>query len=377
MSLSPSEVDLVARTRAFARERLTPAAAEWSAAAVAELQREAATLGLTRIEVPTADGGLGFGFACKARVCEALAAVDFGFALSVVNTHNVAHKIAGFARPEAKAGLLPELLDGRASACTALTEPHAGSDFFAIATRARPEAKGWVLEGEKTWIVNGRNAALALVYAQCAEPGDRDGIGAFVVDLRDSTVERYAIDAAVSQTSIQTGGFRLRGYHAQSDALILPPGEAFRSILTEINGARCYVAAMCCGLLDAALAVCAAYGQERKSFGKPLAGHQAWRFALARAESDLAAARALTRQAEAVFLAGDDTQLLAAQAKLVASAACERHLPNLLHAMGAEGLRTSHPFVRHCGAAALARLVDGSDEMLLERVARLARPTRH
>ncbi len=376
MNLSTSEAQLVACAHNFAHEQLASVVKNLSADPWPFLQRQAATLGLTGIEVSTDDGGLGFGFLCKARVCEALAAVDFGFALSLVNTHNAALKIAGFAQSDIKAKFLAKLLGGEASACTALTELHAGSDFFAIATQARTDGDGWVLDGEKSWITNARSAAVAIVYAQCGKIGDRDGIAAFVVDLRDPKVQRYAMDAAVPQVSAQTGGFRLSGYRAEADALLLPPGEAFRSILAEINGARCYVAAMCCGMLEAALASCTGYGRERMSFGKPLAGHQGWRFALAQAEVDLAAARALTHKAALAVHNSNDAQLLAAQAKLAASAACERHLPRLLHAMGAEGLRNDHPFVRHIGATALARLVDGSDEMLLERVARLARPNR-
>lgn len=232
---------------------------------------------------------------------------------------------------------------------------------------------GWQLTGEKTWITNARHATTAIVYAQCGAIGDSRGIAAFVVDLTDTACERFAIDTEMSQATTGTGGFRLNGLTVPTDHLLLPPGEAFKSILTEINGARTYVAAMCCGMLDAGLAAVSTYGAARSSFGKPLAAHQGWRLPLARAETDLAAANALVNAAVQQILTGGDAQLLAAQAKIHAVSTCKHHLPQLLHAMGAEGLRPNYPFIRHIGAAQIAGLVDGSTEMLLERVAKLAR----
>jgi len=75
------------------------------------------------------------------------------------------------------------------------------------------------------------------------------------------------------------------------------PGVAFRSILNEINGARIYVAAMCCGMMDAALRLAVDYGERRQAFGQPLRQHQGWRWILAEASVDLAGARALTKAA--------------------------------------------------------------------------------
>jgi alkylation response protein AidB-like acyl-CoA dehydrogenase len=339
------------------------------------MYRKAGELGLTGLEVPTAQGGSGFDYEVKAAACEVLAAADFGFAMSVVNTHNVALKLAQYASPTVQQRYLPALLRGEASACTALTERSSGSDFAAITMRATRCKDGWSLNGEKTWITNARHASVAIVYAQCGTPGERDGIGAFVVDLDAPGCTRKVRDAEFSLTSASTGDFTLMDVHVPEDHLLLAPGTAFKSILTEINGARVYVAAMCCGMLDAALATATAYGQTRHSFGKPLVGHQGWRFALAQAEADLAASRALVAAATAQIQSGANAQLLSAQAKIHAVQTCQSHLATALHAMGAEGLRREHCLSRHIGAAQIAALVDGATEMLLERVARLARPT--
>lgn len=378
MMMSDADQGLLARTEAFAADHVAPAAAAWSmgAAPDAAIFAKAADIGLTGLEVPVDLGGSGCGFALKADASAALAGADFGFAMSVINTQNVAARLVRSAPAHLRDRYLPGLLAGRISACTALTEPGAGSDFAAVATRARRTRTGWTLDGEKAWIINGRHAGLAMVFAQCAQGGGGDGIGGFLVDLAAPGVRRHPLDGGFSQTSIGTGGFVLDGVDLPEDHLLLAPGTAFKSVMTEINGARAYVAAMCCGMLGAALAQAAAYGARRRTFGKPLAAHQAWRLKLALAHTDLAAARALIGQAaQAIDGGGGDVQLLSAQAKVHAVGVCQRHLPVLLHAVGAEGLRPGHCFSRHIAAVHMAALTDGATDMLLERVARLTGET--
>ncbi|MEM6439940.1 MAG: acyl-CoA dehydrogenase [Pseudomonadota bacterium] len=368
--------DLLARVRRFALERIAPAAEDWSlgASPTSEDFAAAGALGLTRLQVAAADGGLGLPFSAKTRAAEVLATADFGFAMALINTQNAAIKIAERGAETLKARRLPRLLSGEASACTALTEPGAGSDFGSVATQARPEGDGWVLTGEKTWIINARHAETCIVYAQTAALGDRDGVAAFVVDLTAPGVTRTPLDSAFAQTSIGCAALTFEAVRLPADAQLLSPGEAFRAILAEINGARAYVAAMGCGMLEAALEEATAYGASRESFGKPLAAHQAWRLGLAQAGVDLAAARALTAQAVAAVEADEGSeaaQRLCAQAKVFATNACLRRLPELMHAMGAEGLSPRRPFARHLAGAQSATLTDGSTEMLLERLTRL------
>jgi alkylation response protein AidB-like acyl-CoA dehydrogenase len=112
------------------------------------------------------------------------------------------------------------------------------------------------------------------------------------------------------------------------------------------------------------------YGATRHTFGKPLHEHQGWRWSLADATIDLTAARLLVDAGAACIDSGGDAQAAAAQAKVFATRMAARHIAALMHAMGAEGLREHHPFLRHLAAAQVAALVDGSTEMLLERIAK-------
>ncbi len=362
--------------RSFAEQEVAPAAAAWSLGERpnAGLFTKAAEIGLFAMSIPTEFGGRGFGYEVLAEACEVLAGADFGFAMSVVNTHNVGLRICRSAPAALRDQHLPALVSGATSACTALTEKGAGSDFAAITTKAEKTGQGWRLSGDKTWIINGRNAGLAILFALCGEDEGAGAIGGFLVDLTLPGVHHYPLESAFSQTSMGTGGFVLEEVMLADDCLILPPGEAFKSVLTEINAARTYVAAMCNGMLRAALLEVSAYGAERQTFGRPLSGHQAWRLAMAQAEIDLAASTALTREAITLIARGEDAQLAAARAKVHAVETCQRQLPQILHAMGAEGLRAEHCFARHLAAVQMAALTDGATDILRERVARLTQP---
>lgn len=375
--LTAGETRIVDAARDFAAAHVTPHAQAWESGSADSRATlfAAGAAGLLGLELPVEHGGSGVSFGCKRQVAEILAGADFGLAMSVVNTHNVANHLARAAAPEVASRYVPALLSGQRSGCTALTEPGAGSDFAAIATLARRVGDEWQLDGQKAWIVNATHADVLVVYAQ-TEPGKgARGIAAFVVDgTRGGFVRQERADTAATR-SVDAGSFSLRGYRAMADELLHPPGEAFKAALSSINGARTYVAAMCCGMVQECLRVASAYGTERHTFGKPLHEHQGWRWSLADAAIDLAAARLMVDAAATQIDEGRDAQTAAAQAKVFATRMAGRHIAALMHAMGAEGLRTRHPFVRHLAAAQVAALTDGSTEILLDRVARGLRLT--
>jgi alkylation response protein AidB-like acyl-CoA dehydrogenase len=225
------------------------------------------------------------------------------------------------------------------------------------------------LQGEKAWITNATLADVIIVYAQTVAGSGTSGIAAFVVDAKRPGFIREPAFDVTGQHSIGAGGFRLDGYEVRPDEMLAPPGKAFKSAMGEINGARVYVAAMCCGMVDKALHICAEYSRHRTTFGKPLNTRQGLRWRMANAAIDLTAARLMVSRAAAQIDERIDAQLSAAQAKIFAARMAERHLPALIQVMGAEGLREHYPLCRHLIGSRVAGYVDGSTEMLLERVA--------
>lgn len=366
------EASLLEQVTTFSHNVVAANAPRWDRERSVDMRafREAASLGLTSLEVPAAYGGLAMSFGCKAEAMARLAAADFGFAMSVVNSHNVAAKLPGLAPEAITERYVPGLMRGDLVGCTALTEPHAGSDFAAITTTATRADSGWRLNGAKAWIVNAAFADVVFVYAQTDPGSGARGIAAFLVAAEREGFIRDDSYALSGQHTIGTGGFRLDDYELSDAEMMLAPGEAFKQALVGINGARTYVAAMCCGMVGEALRIAAAYGRERETFGKKLVQHQGWRWSLAQAEVDLEAARALTQQAADAIDAGDDAQTPAARAKVFATRMAERQIPALSQCMGAAGLSDTYPFGRHLLGARVAGFVDGSTEILLDRIAR-------
>lgn len=376
-SLTAAERALLDRTRQFRRDVAAPQAASWERARLVprEIIREAARLGLTAIEVPEALGGQGAGFVAKTLVAEELARSDMGLAFSLINTQNAASRVARQGTQAQIARHLAPLIAGERMGCTALTEPQAGSDFPAITTTARKIEGGWIIDGEKAWITNAASAETVLLYAKTDAAAGTAGIAAFLIDTDGPGFERLAPYGMMGGHAIGVGGFRLAGFRVDEDALFYPPGEAFKRALDGINGARIYVAAMCCGMAAEALRVALDYATRRHAFGKRLIDHQGIRWSLVDAAAELEAARLLTYRAAGVIARGENAVLAAALAKKVAVEMAGRRLPQCMQAMGAEGLREEHPIGRHIACARIAAYVDGTTEIQNERIGALLEKT--
>lgn len=371
LPLSEAESRLLEAARAFSRREVGPNAARWERERVypRETLRAAAALGLARIQIPAALGGLDLRFRAKVRIVEEIARDDFGFAFALVNTHNAASRLARDGNDSQRARYLDGLLRGELIGAVSLTEPSAGSDFPAIRTRAERVAGGWLLNGEKAWLTNGSAVDVVLVYAQTDPAAAGRGIAAFVVDARRKGFERGAAYGLAGAHAIGAAGFRLADYFVADEDLFYAPGAAFKSALGSITGARIYVAAMCCGMLEEALQLALARARARSTFGRPLIERQGLRWMLADVATDLEAARLLSYRAARLLEAGQDAVLAAAHAKKFAARAAEQRLPQCMQMFGAEGLMEAHPFGRHLAAARTAHYADGSTEIQNERIA--------
>jgi alkylation response protein AidB-like acyl-CoA dehydrogenase len=370
-SLTSDEAALVERAKQFAREVVMPNAARWERERRMPLDalQAAAALGLARIEVPTALGGLGMSFFAKLRVAEELSHACMAFAFSLVNIHNCAWRIALDGKPDHVARYLPALMRADRLGGAALTEPGAGSDFAAIATSARKVEGGWRLDGTKAWITNAAHGDIYVTYAQTDPAARGRGIACFLIDGTRPGFERTAPFELMGGHAIGAGGFRLVDYFAPDDDLLYPPGSAFKAALGGINGARTYVAAMCCGMLEEALACAVRYGAARRSFGARLVDHQGIAWKLAKVANDLEAARLLAYRAAAIIDAKGDALLAASHAKKFAGDMIVERLSDCMQAMGAAGLREEHPIGRHIALARIANYVDGTTEIQNERIA--------
>ncbi len=358
----------------FREEVVEPNAVKWEAEKkqpVAAL-KQAADAGLMRLETPVDAGGFGLSYLTKLTLCEEMSRADMGFIFALVNTQNVAARLAVGGTPRHVEEYVPRILSGDLFAATALSEPGAGSDFSGITTRAVKVDGGWELTGEKGWITNAGIANLFVTYAQCKPEGDPDagwrGVGSFLVDATKPGFSRVDPYALAGGHAIGAGGFKLDRFFVADEDVLAGPGDGFKAAMAGVNGARVYVAAMCAGLVADALEKAVTYGADRKAFGQPLLRHQGLKWSLADVATQLEAMRTLTHTAGVLINDGGDAVTRAAQAKKFATERAVTLIEACIQAMGANGLRQEHGLGRHLIAAKIAGYTDGSIEMMNERI---------
>lgn len=371
--LTPAEQALVATARDFARTEVAPHAAAWEEAGAidAAVFRRACALGLGTVELPRALGGAGASFRAKVRVAEELARADLPFAFCLINHHNAMHRIVEGAQPQVRDALLPPMLRGELVGCTAMTEPGAGSDFSALATRAVDTGSAWSLTGCKDWVSNAQVAGVVVLFARVGDTPGARGIASFIVRTDDPGIRRGARHAVPGARAMGLGALQLDDCRVPPERLLHGPGEAFRRAMAGVNRARVHVAAMDAGMIAAALEAASTHGRSRTAFGQPLLAHQGLAWSLAGVATGLEALRLLAYRAATRIDAGLDATLEAAMAKKYAGEHTLAALAACIQAMGARGLDPDLPLSRHLGCAKATCFADGTVEMMNERIARL------
>ncbi len=368
--LTPEERAVVARARQFAEEQVAPNAArwEWERRYPLETIKAACAIRLNTIELARKHGGQGLSFSCKLRAFEEIAKADFAFAFALINHHNACARFARDGQPAHVARLLPRMIAGELIGCAGLSEPGVGSDFGGLEMTAERVEGGWKVNGAKAWITNAAVAGLSVAYAQTDRSQGYRGIICLAIEAERPGFHREKPFELHGGHAIGVGGFRLIDYIAPDEAVLHPPGKAFKAALAGINGARAYVAAMCCGMLQASLETAVRYTQQRKTFGQPVIAHQGVRWKLVDAATDLEAARLLTYRAARLIDEGEDAVMPAAYAKKFATDMAMQRIADCIQAMGANGLRAEYPLTRHLAGAKIAAYTDGSIEMMNERI---------
>lgn len=368
--LTADEETLVAAARKFAKDYVRPRAADWERSRVMPRDglKEAAKLGLIRLDAPKADGSPGTGFLAKLLVLEAISEEDMAFAFSLTNTQGMAGRIATSGTPSQKERFLDDLMSTNRLGATCLTEPGAGSDFSGIKTIASKVDGGWSLTGEKAWITNAAEADLFLVYAQTDPSKGWRGIASYLVDGQQDGFERVPAFGLLAGHAIGTGGFKLKNSFVPDEDLVAGPGEAFKAAMNSINGARTYVAGMINAMVHSSLHHAVTYGATREAFGQSILENQGLKWSLADVANKLEASKLLTYRAANLVASDGDAMLAASHAKKFAGDFGVQAIADCIQAMGARGMRDDVPLGRHMACAKLACYTDGSTEVQNDRI---------
>ncbi len=371
-TLAPEEEALRDTVRRFARNKLAPLVREMDEAQkmAPALIRQLFELGLMGIEIPTEYDGTGMGFFASILAVEEISAVDpaVGVLVDVQNTLAI-NALLRHATDAQKQQYLPRM--ATEMICSyALSEAGSGSDAFALATAARPDGDGYILNGRKLWISNAAEAGLFIVFATVDAALGYKGITAFLVD-RDTpgfTIGKKEDKLGVRASS--TCELLFDDCRIPASAVLGEVGKGYKIAIETLNEGRIGIAAQLLGLAQGAWQHAAKYAKERKQFGKPIAEFQAVQFSLARMATEIEATRLLVYNAARRKTAGLPFVKEAAMAKLYASLTAERVASESLEIFGGAGFSKDFPIEKLYRDAKIGRIYEGTTNMQLATIAK-------
>jgi len=348
--------------RDFVQSRIVPNAEAWNEKGEfpLEILPELAALGLTGLAVPHEYGGAELDMVTIALVMEELGAGDGSIALTIA-AHNslcIGHLLIA-ASDEQKSRWLPPLARGEYLGCWALTEPSSGSDAISVQSRIRREGDDYVLSGTKQFITNGSIAGFAVILAGASERklsafGVPRGTDGFRVGRREEKMGLHASD---------TAQLVLEDCRVPAAYRIGRDGDAFNDVKRVLDKGRIGIGALAIGLGRASLDIAIGYAKERRQFGRPIAEFEMIQWRLARARTELDAARLLVHRAATLADAGLRFTDAASKAKLYASEASTRAADSSLQVLGGYGYLQDFPIERHLRDVRLMEIGEGTSEI--------------
>jgi alkylation response protein AidB-like acyl-CoA dehydrogenase len=368
MDFEPTEeIREIQRTvRALCEAEVRPHARAWDDAEAFphEVVRKLADLGLMGMAVPEAYGGAGLGMVAIATVIEELARFDGSLALTVASHNGLGTgHILRFGTEAQKQRWLPALARGETLAAWGLTEPGSGSDAAALATTAVRKGDGWSITGTKTFITQGTVGGTFVVLAKTSPEKKQRGVTAFVIEKGARGFTQKAIHGKLGMRSSDTAELHLDEVLVPDDQRLGAVDEGFLNTLQILDRGRITIGALGVGLARGALEDSRSYALERRSFGKPIAEHQAIAFKLADMATETAAARLLVLRAAALCDAGVPFGKEASMAKLFASEAAMRATSQAIQIHGGYGYTKDFPVERAYRDAKLCEIGEGTSEV--------------
>jgi alkylation response protein AidB-like acyl-CoA dehydrogenase len=374
--LTDLQTEILATVRTFVDKEIVPYATELEHKdafpdAIVDGMKQLGLFGLT---IDEKYGGLGESLLTYALVVEEIARGWMSIS-GVINTHFiVAYLIDQHGTDDQKQRLLPQMATGDLRGAFSMSEPECGSDVAAIKTRARPDGDEFVLTGQKMWLTNGARAGLVATLV-------RDELGAESV-YRNMTTFLIEKEPGFGETRpglTIPGKIDKMGYKGvETTEMILDDvrvpaaavlggaggrGRGFYQMMDGIEVGRVNVAARGCGIAIRAFELAVAYAQQRRTFGKPIADHQAVAFTLAEMATKVEAAHLLMVNAARLKDSGARNDVEAGMAKLLASEYCAQVTQDSFRIHGGYGYSKEYEIERLMREAPFLLIGEGTSEI--------------
>ncbi|MGA7625214.1 MAG: acyl-CoA dehydrogenase [Candidatus Acidiferrales bacterium] len=328
------------------------------------LFQKAAELGLTGVAIPESQGGAGMDHISYSIVIEEIsrACASTGVILSVQNSL-YCDPIHRFGTDEQKKKFLVPFARGKKIGCYALTEPQAGSNAAALATKAVRKGDKYVVNGTKAWITNGGAADAAIVYVNTQPEKGEKGITALVVEKGTPgfSVGKEEKKLGINATACTELSFS--DCEVPADNRIGEEGEGYKVALSTLDGGRIGIGAQATGIAQGAFEAAVSYAKQRQAFGHPIADFQAIQFMLADMSTEIEAARLLVRRAAWKQDSGARFSMEAAIAKLFASEMSTRVAHKAIQIHGGYGYSREYPVERAYRDSRITEIYEGTSEI--------------
>ena len=370
--LSQDEALFAVSVREFAAREIAPLARQMDerAAMPADLIARLFGLGVMGIEVPDDLGGAGGTFFHAVLAVEAISQFDPAVAVLVdVQNTLVITALRRWGTADQQRRLLPGLA-ARTVGAYALSEAGAGSDAFALTTRAVRDGDGFVLSGRKLWISNAAEAGLFLVFATVDPLAGYKGITAFIVERDTPGFDVGRKEDKLGIRASSTCEILLDGCRVGADRVLGEVGQGYKIAIETLNEGRIGIGAQMVGLARGALDHALAHVGTREQFGRPIAGFQGVQFQLAEAATDLEAARLLVYNAARLRDSGEPFVMQAAMCKLFSSTMAERVVSLAVQLFGGYGYTKDYPVEKLYRDAKIGQIYEGTSNMQLQTIAR-------
>ncbi|HEY7205531.1 MAG TPA: acyl-CoA dehydrogenase [Methylomirabilota bacterium] len=366
LDLTPEQAMIQQMAREFAEKEVRPIAEaiDREARFPRETVQRMAELGFMGIAVPEGYGGSGGDAVAYVLAVEEIARACASHAVIMsVNNSLYCDPVLTHGTEEQKARFLTPYASGKKIGCFALTEPEAGSDASNQSTIARAEGDGYVLDGRKVFVTNGREASAALVFAQTDRAAGRHGITAFLVEKGTPGFTVVKTEDKLGIRASDTAELLFERCRVPTANRLGAPGQGFRIALGTLDGGRIGIAAQALGIATAAYEAAVAYARERKSFGVPIGQHQMVQWMLADMATAIEAARLLTRRAAWRKDSGAPYGAEAAMAKLFAAETAMRVTTDAIQVHGGYGFIKEYQVERHFRDAKITQIYEGTSQI--------------
>lgn len=352
--------------RDFAEKNIRPYIMEWDEKQEApkELFHKLGEQGFLGVLVPEQYGGAGLGYFEYVTVVSEIARVCGSIGLSVA-AHNslCTGHIKDFGSEVQKKKWLPKLATGKWVGAWALTEPNTGSDAMNMKCVAEKNGDGWIINGAKCWITNGKMGDIVVAIVRTGEKGDSHGMTAFAIERGTPGLSAGRKENKLGMRASETTEVLFNNCRVTKENLLGEVGEGFIQAMKILDGGRISIAALSLGIAKGAYDASVKYSNERYQFDVPISSFQGVSFKIADMATQIEAAELLTMQAADFKNRNQKVSKLSAMAKYYASEVAVKVSNDAVQIHGGYGYTKDFPVEKFYRDSKLCTIGEGTSEI--------------